>query len=100
MNDSILEKIKPEIVYISRTKNLNDLKEYILRLKKINKFYEDEDEIKNLRLWKFIDNSDSSWKEALEEFSKITKELNETDTKINYEKISCLEGNFYKNRIK
>lgn len=87
-----MEKIKPEIVYISRTKNLNDLKEHILNLKKINNFYEKSDQIKNLRLWKFIDNADSSWKEALEEFSKIKKELNETDTGVNYDKITCLEG--------
>ena len=39
-------------------------------------------------------NSDSTWKQALEEFSKISKELNETDTKINYEKITCLEGKY------
>lgn len=87
-------KVKPEIIYISRTKTLDELKDYILRLKKIKNFYEEEDEIKNLRLWKFVDNSDSSWKEALEEFSKVTKELNETDSKINYDKISCLEGKY------
>jgi hypothetical protein len=87
-------KIGPEILYISRTKTLDELKEYILRLKKINNFYDEEDEIKNLRLWKFVDNSDSTWKQALEEFSKISKELNETDTKINYEKITCLEGKY------
>ena len=87
-------KIGPEILYISRTKTLDELKEYILRLKKINNFYDEEDEIKNLRLWKFVDNSDSTWKQSLEEFSKISKELNETDTKINYEKITCLEGKY------
>ena len=59
-------KIGPEILYISRTKTLDELKEYILRLKKINNFYDEEDEIKNLRLWKFVDNSDSTWKQALE----------------------------------
>jgi len=87
-----LEKIKPEIIYVSRSKNLNELKEHILRLKKINNFYDEEDETKNLRLWKFIDNADSSWKEALEEFSKMKKDLNETEEKITYDKISCLEG--------
>jgi hypothetical protein len=70
------------------------LKEHILNLKKINKFYDEEDEIKNLRLWKFNDNNDSSWKEALEEFSKIKQELNETNEKVNYDKISCLEGKY------
>lgn len=93
VNDETLEKIKLETIYISRTKSLDDLKEHILNLKKINKFYLEEDEIKNLRLWKFNDNNDSSWKEALEEFSKIKKELNETTEKVNYDKISCLEGN-------
>jgi cell fate (sporulation/competence/biofilm development) regulator YlbF (YheA/YmcA/DUF963 family) len=87
-----MEKIQPEVIYISRTKSLNQLKEHILKLKKINNFFEEKDEIKNLRLWKFIDNSNSSWKEALEEFSKIQKELNETVETVNYDKISCLEG--------
>ena len=63
-----------------------------MKLKNLNNFYEENDEIKDLRLWKFTDNSDSSWKEALEEFSKIKKELNESDAKVNYDKISCLEG--------
>ena len=71
---------------------MDQLKEHILKLKKIKNFYEEKHEIKDLRLWKFIDNSDSSWKEALEEFSKIKKELNESDVKVNYDKISCLEG--------
>lgn len=92
MNESTLIKVKPEIIYISRTKTLDEIKEYILRLKKIKNFYDEEDEIKNIRLWKFVDNSDSSWKEALDEFSKVSKELNETDSKINYDKITCLEG--------
>jgi hypothetical protein len=92
VNESTLIKVKPEIIYISRTKTLDEIKEYILRLKKIKNFYDEEDEIKNIRLWKFVDNSDSSWKEALDEFSKVSKELNETDSKINYDKITCLEG--------
>ena len=71
---------------------MDQLKEHILKLKKLNNFYDEKDEIKNLRLWKFIDNTDSSWKEALEEFSKIQKELNESDKTVNYDKISCLEG--------
>jgi hypothetical protein len=88
-----LEKIKPEIIYISKTKTLDELKHYILKLKKIQNFYEKEDEIDNLRLWKFLYNSDSSfWKETIQEFSKVKKELNETIEKITYEKIRCLEG--------
>lgn len=89
--------IKPEILYISRTKNLTDLKEHILNLKKIRKFYLEEDSVKNLRLWKLNDNGESSWKEALEEFSKVAKELNETNSKIAYNKISSLEGKKNKN---
>jgi hypothetical protein len=62
-------KIEPQIVYISQSKNLSDLKDKICSFDQIKKIYSSDLTKDNIRLWKI--NANASQQEIFKSIAEI-----------------------------